>query len=114
MLTRKAVVASMVGALAAMANSYPKQILTPAEPGRFPALWKMEELFRVPKATPVNDLQLEFDYSKDMHPIYLEGLPYKGKTTRIFAWVGVPATTDDKPVPGVVLVHGGGGTAFVQ
>ena len=48
-----------------------------------------------------------------MRAIYLEGLPWKGKPTRIFAWLGMPAKRDGK-VPGVVLVHGGGGTAHKE
>jgi len=44
--------------------------------------------------------------------LYYEGLPWKGKPTRVFAWVGIPKTEPGKKVPGIVLVHGGGGTAF--
>jgi len=45
--------------------------------------------------------------------IYFDALDYKGKPTRVFAWLGIPddASADHK-VPGIVLVHGGGGTAF--
>ena len=46
-------------------------------------------------------------------PLFFEGLPYQGKSTRVFAWLGLPANRTDK-VPGVVLVHGGGGTAFKE
>ncbi len=43
--------------------------------------------------------------------------PYKGKPTRVFAYVATPGSvtgdpTKDKQLPAVVLVHGGGGTAF--
>ena len=35
--------------------------------------------------------------------------------TQIFAFVGIPeGATKENPVPGIVLVHGGGGTAFFQ
>ena len=35
--------------------------------------------------------------------------------TKVFAYVGIPeGATKENPVPGVVLVHGGGGTAFFQ
>ena len=45
--------------------------------------------------------------------IWLEGVPWKGKPTRFFAYYGLPrGATADKKVPGIVLVHGGGGTAF--
>ena len=45
-------------------------------------------------------------------PIFFDGLPWKGKPTRVFAWVGVPKREPGKKAPGIVLVHGGGGTAF--
>lgn len=45
--------------------------------------------------------------------IYYEALPWKGKPTRVFAWLGLPEKREGK-VPGVVLVHGGGGTAFKE
>ena len=43
--------------------------------------------------------------------VYFAGLDYIGNPTRIYAWVGIPAGADTTPVPGMVLVHGGGGTA---
>jgi dienelactone hydrolase len=45
--------------------------------------------------------------------VYFEALEYEGKPTRVFAWLGMPkgASAANK-VPGIVLVHGGGGTAF--
>lgn len=46
--------------------------------------------------------------------IWLEGVDYKGKSTKVFAWVGVPKTTNGEKLPGMVLVHGGGGTAFAE
>ncbi len=45
--------------------------------------------------------------------VYFDGLDYAGSATRVFAWLGLPGgASADAPVPGVVLVHGGGGTAF--
>jgi dienelactone hydrolase len=44
--------------------------------------------------------------------LFYEGLPYKGQPTRAFAWYGAPATDAGKKLPAMVLVHGGGGTAF--
>lgn len=49
----------------------------------------------------------------DLKTIYFDALDYLGNPTRVYAWVGIPAgATAGNPVPGVVLVHGGGGTAF--
>ena len=45
--------------------------------------------------------------------IFFDGLPWKGKPTRVFAWLGMPAAIEGK-VPGIVLVHGGGGTAHKE
>lgn len=44
--------------------------------------------------------------------LFFEGAPYRGKPTRVFAWLGVPKRKEDEKVPGIVLLHGGGGTAF--
>ena len=49
--------------------------------------------------------------------LYYQGKSYQGKPTRIFAYYANPATLTGEPVkdykfPAVVLVHGGGGTAF--
>jgi len=46
-------------------------------------------------------------------PLFFEGLKYRGKPTRVFAWLGLPENRTGK-VPGIVLVHGGGGTAFKE
>jgi cephalosporin-C deacetylase-like acetyl esterase len=45
--------------------------------------------------------------------IFYDALPWQGKPTRVFAWIGLPAKRDGK-VPGMVLVHGGGGTAYKE
>ena len=45
--------------------------------------------------------------------IFFDSLPYEGKNTRTYAWLGMPNNTEGK-TPGVVLVHGGGGTAFKE
>ena len=48
-----------------------------------------------------------------IRPLFFEGRPWRGKETRVFAWLGLPAVRKG-PVPGVVLVHGGGGTAYQE
>ena len=53
----------------------------------------------------------------NLRPIYFDGLAWQGKPTRVFAWLGLPSQAQAKgkgKVPGVVLVHGGGGTAFKE
>ena len=41
--------------------------------------------------------------------LYIQSVPWKGKPTRVFAYYGAPA---GKKLPAMVLIHGGGGTAF--
>lgn len=55
--------------------------------------------------------------TESLKAIYFDALDYQGKPTKVFAWLGLPknlkGTKDPRgKVPGVVLVHGGGGTAF--
>jgi len=45
--------------------------------------------------------------------VYFDALPWKGKETKVFAWLGLPQKRAGR-IPGVVLVHGGGGTAFKE
>ena len=46
----------------------------------------------------------------DIKALFYTTIPYKGKETRAFAYLGIPKS--DQPVPAMVLVHGGGGKAF--
>ena len=46
----------------------------------------------------------------ELQAIFFDALPWKGKPTKVFAWLGTPKTVTGK-IPGMVLVHGGGGTA---
>ncbi|MCY3008324.1 MAG: acetylxylan esterase [Planctomycetota bacterium] len=48
-----------------------------------------------------------------VHAIFYDALPWKGQPTRVFAWIGLPAKREGK-IPGIVLVHGGGGTAYKE
>jgi len=45
--------------------------------------------------------------------IFYDALTWQGKPTRVFAWIGLPAKREGK-VPAMVLIHGGGGTAFKE
>ena len=79
---------------------------------------------RLPETTPW-DLQAlskspEFEWIDDKSPVrslMYRGLEYRGKPTKVFAFYASPATLNpDEPkgkkYPGIVLIHGGGGTAF--
>ncbi|MFM8493932.1 MAG: alpha/beta hydrolase family protein, partial [Planctomycetia bacterium] len=48
-----------------------------------------------------------------LRAISYDAVPWKGKPTKVFAWLGLPANATGK-VPGIVLVHGGGGSAFKE
>ena len=46
--------------------------------------------------------------------ITFAGPAFHGKPTRVFAWLWVPAVKAGEKVPAMVLIHGGGGTAFEE
>ena len=47
--------------------------------------------------------------------VFLSSVPYLGKETRVFAYWGLPAgASAEHPAPAMVLVHGGGGSAFYR
>ena len=68
-----------------------------------------EALFALPGWTPAPGY--EPGGNETIRGIFYDGLPYKGKPTRVFAWYGTPANAEGK-LPAIILVHGGGGTAF--
>jgi dienelactone hydrolase len=43
--------------------------------------------------------------------LFYESVPYRGKPTRVFAWMGLPQLAPGETCPGMVLIHGGGATA---
>jgi dienelactone hydrolase len=51
--------------------------------------------------------------SPGVRALFFDGVPYRGKPTRVFAWYGAPRERAGK-APGIVLVQGGGGTAFLE
>lgn len=54
-----------------------------------------------------------FESTDDLKAIYYDTLSWRGEPTKAFAWLGMPSGIEgDQKVPGIVLVHGGGGTAF--
>ena len=51
----------------------------------------------------------------DRRAIFFDALEYEGRATRAYALVCIPAgASPETPVPGIVLVHGGGGSAFQE
>ena len=70
-------------------------------------MWDLPALSQAPKSYPAEPIRAE-----GMRALFFEGLPYQGNPTRVFAWLGLPKVEPGRKVPGIVLVHGGGGTAF--
>jgi len=72
-----------------------------------PVTWDAAKLHAAPATYPAPaELQ-----SPGVTAVFYAGPPYRGNPTRVFAYYGVPQG-GGKPVPGMVLVHGGAGTAF--
>ncbi|HLY07931.1 MAG TPA: prolyl oligopeptidase family serine peptidase [Planctomycetota bacterium] len=71
------------------------------------ASWDRDALAKAPATVAAEGFDAE-----GLKAVYYDGLPWKGKPTRVFAWIGLP--TSDAKAPGMVLIHGGGGTAFAD
>ena len=62
---------------------------------------------------PDYNLKPETDWF-GINALWFEGAEYKGNKTRVFAHIGYPENSENKKVPAVVLVHGGGGHAYAE
>jgi dienelactone hydrolase len=69
--------------------------------------WDLKELGQAPAWTVLERPQVE-----GVKAITFAGRPFRGKPTRVFAWLGVPQMPAGEKAPALVLIHGGGGTAF--
>ena len=67
--------------------------------------WDFKTLSQTPK---VYEAQTD---EPGVRALYFESVAWKGKPTRVFAYYGAPA---GKKLPAIVLIHGGGGTAFAE
>lgn len=78
-----------------------------AIPATVPAIetgpWKLDSLRKPPRITSST--------TGTVREITYEGEPYLGKPTRIWGYLAIPEKREGK-LPAMVLVHGGGGTAF--
>ena len=82
------------------------------------------ESLPLPKETPWDLAALKkvpaFEWVRQkggVHSVLYAGEKYRGKPTRVFAYYASPRTLGkggDDNVPGIVLVHGGGGAAFAN
>ena len=73
------------------------------------ALWRDEpSMWCAPKTYKIDEPNPE-----GVRSVVIEGEMYKGVRTRFFAWWALPeGASATNRVPGIVLVHGGAGTAF--
>ena len=71
--------------------------------------WNLKQLSNPPHVYPAVTFQ-----APGVRALFFEGLPWRGNPTRVFAWYGVPSNATAARVPAIVLVHGGGGTAFAD
>ncbi|MFZ2655962.1 MAG: acetylxylan esterase [Victivallales bacterium] len=73
------------------------------------AAWDMEALSQPPQTYSADGF-----VEDGVKAIFYEGLPFQGRPTRVFAWYGIPKVKTGQKAPGMVLVHGGSGTAYVD
>ncbi|RBP47570.1 prolyl oligopeptidase family protein [Roseimicrobium gellanilyticum] len=75
--------------------------------------WNLEQLFKAPSFEWA-------DQKSPVHALFYTGELFQGKPSRIFAYYATPDTLAGAPTkagtkyPGIVLIHGGGGTAFKE
>jgi cephalosporin-C deacetylase-like acetyl esterase len=102
---------SLIAGVRAIAAEKPEIFPVPIPPASQPqAVWDFQKLSTVPSVFPAEGKELSSD--PRIRSVFYEGEPYHGKPTRVFAWIGIPDHADSEKVPGMVLVHGGGGTAY--
>ena len=82
-------------------------VVAPRDPT---AVWNRAELYKTPRTWAFQD-----PFKGEATPIWIEGELWKGQPTKCFAFYGVPeGASREHPVPGIVLVHGGWGTAYPE
>ncbi len=81
---------------------------------------------RLPDSTPWNLKELSqppdfhwLDAKSPIRSLAYAGEPYQGRKTEVFAFYATPGSLAGKPkqdknLPAIVLIHGGGGTAFAE
>lgn len=77
------------------------------QPGAAEPHWDLDALGKAPKVHPA-----EAPLAKDVRSLFYEGPRFQQRFTRVFAYYGAPKLPAGVKAPGMVLVHGGGGTAF--
>ncbi|EDM26037.1 prolyl oligopeptidase family protein [Lentisphaera araneosa HTCC2155] len=74
-----------------------------------PVNFPLDAYSQIPEIIPASE------YSRPgVEALYFTNEPYKGKETRVFSYMGMPYLKEGQNCPAMVLIHGGGGTAFEQ
>lgn len=80
------------------------------KPSKF---WDANALFKTPQFQ--NATQYPESDEPGVRAILYDGMPQNGKSDKVFAYIGFPEGTPPKGgFPALVLVHGGGGTAYAS
>ncbi len=80
----------------------------PAHPITLPPVaWDTQRFYRPPAVFAAPGFA-----GQGVQALFYEGAPFGGQPTRVFAWMGLPEVSPGQTCPGIVLIHGGGGTAF--
>ena len=75
--------------------------------------WDLKELRKAPRSEVAETREvMEGETQVLLSSLYYPGEPWQGKPTRVFAYFARPKQPGEKKLPAMVLVHGGGGTAF--
>jgi cephalosporin-C deacetylase-like acetyl esterase len=82
-------------------------MLTPLLVLLLQSAWDLEALSKAPATHEAAEFKAD-----GLRAVFYDGPDYQGKPTHVFAWIGVPKA--EGKVPAMVLVHGGGGTAFAD
>jgi len=100
--------AALPAILAAAEKAQPAADQPPiAQRGGVEPHWDVDALSKPPKTYAADE-----PAGKDVRSLFYEGPRFQQKPTRVFAYYGAPKTAPGVKAPGMVLVHGGGGTAF--
>ncbi|MBS0260973.1 MAG: acetylxylan esterase, partial [Planctomycetes bacterium] len=93
--------------MACVANAAPAASFAADPRAALPVSFDLKALDAAPQTFPTEQAAAE-----GVRSFFYTGEPYHGKPTRVFAYYGAPAVTAGTKVPAMVLIHGGGGTAF--
>ena len=74
---------------------------------------EISESTQLPWQSPPHAVRIAEDFKTEgVTGLFYRGADYRGRPTDVFAWLGEPQT--EKSLPAVLLIHGGGGTAFPE